>query len=108
MPTKKIERIPLPENMFELALEEARDIRADGLTTQRVHVPESVDVALIRGQLGLTQAAFAARFGFGLRAVRQWEQGQRRPEGPAKVLLAMIAADAKGVLRLIKKAGLAA
>ncbi len=101
---------PIPDNMFELAAEEARDIRLNGLTGQRVHrvaVPKAVDVAAIRAALGLTQAEFAARFGFGIRAVHQWEQGKRHPEGPARVLLALIATDPKGVGKLLKKAGLA-
>jgi hypothetical protein len=34
--------------------------------------------------------------------------GKRHPERPARVLLALIAADPKAVGRLLKKAGLAA
>jgi putative transcriptional regulator len=29
----------------------------------------------------MSQAQFAASFGFGLDAVQNWEQGRRRPEG---------------------------
>jgi putative transcriptional regulator len=36
----------------------------------------AVDVAAIRAKLGLTQEAFAARFGFSKGAVRDWEQGR--------------------------------
>jgi len=102
---------PLPENMFELAAEEAREIRTNGVSGHRVdhvRVPESVDVAAIRAKLELTQVDFAARFGFSLRAVQQWEQGVRKPEGPARVLLAMTAVDPTAVRRLLVKAGLAA
>ena len=38
------------------------------------HVPECVDVKAIRGRLGLSQAKIAARFGFALDAVMNWEQ----------------------------------
>ena len=103
-------KTPITDTMFDELVEEARDIRKRGLTGQRVHrvaVPDEVDVAAVREQLGLTQAEFAARFGFGLRAVQQWEQGKRRPEGPARVLIAMTAADHKAVGRLLVKAGLA-
>jgi len=96
----------LPDHMFELALEEAREIRQDGLTTQRVHAPERVDVAQIRKDLGLTQKEFCARFGFQLRAVQQWEQGVRFPTGPARVLLAMVGIDAHAVDALLVRAGL--
>jgi len=110
MRTKRVPE-PLPENMFELAAEEARDLRVNGVGSRRVHhvrVPEHVDVAAIRAKLDLSQAEFAARFGFGLRAVQQWEQGVRTPEGPARVLLAMTAADPAAVSKLLAKAGLAA
>jgi putative transcriptional regulator len=110
MPTKKIPE-PIPENMFELAALEARDVKLNGTgdrLVHGVHVPERVDVAAIRVRLALTQAAFAARFGFSLRAVQQWEQGVRRPEGPARVLLAMTAADPAAVRSLLEKAGLSA
>ena len=40
------------------------------------HVPEPVDVKAIRERVGLSQAKFAARFGFALDAVRNWEQGR--------------------------------
>lgn len=43
--------------------------------TYRVHVPATVDVRAIRSGLGLTQEAFAARFGFSVRTLRHWEQG---------------------------------
>jgi putative transcriptional regulator len=109
MPTPK-KRVPISDSDFDEMVDEARAIRVNGVTEQRVHtiaIPESVDVAAIRAELGLTQAEFAARFGFGIRAVHQWEQGTRRPAGPARVLLALIAADSKAISRLLKKAGLA-
>jgi putative transcriptional regulator len=50
-----------------------------------------VDVRAVRRRLGLSQAAFAAKFGFQPATLRNWEQGQTRPDGPARVLLAVIA-----------------
>ena len=43
------------------------------------HVPEDVDVRAIRRGLGLSQEAFALRFGFSPAAVRDWEQHRRQP-----------------------------
>ena len=51
------------------------------------HVPQDVDVKAIRTRLGLSQAEFAARFGFKLDALQNWEQGRRQPQGPARALL---------------------
>jgi putative transcriptional regulator len=61
----------------------------------------TVDVAAIRAALGLTQAAFAARFGLSLGTVRDWEQRRKPPEGPARVLLAVIASDPEAVDRAL-------
>lgn len=41
----------------------------------------------IRKKLQLSQAAFAGMMGVSLRTVQDWEQGRRRPSGPAKALL---------------------
>ena len=58
-----------------------------------VHVPERVDVKAVRKKLRLTQQEFAARFGFGYDALRDWESGRRQPERAARVLLRVIAYD---------------
>jgi putative transcriptional regulator len=55
-----------------------------------VHVPDEFDVKALRRQLGMSQAKFATSFGFSLDAVKSWEQGRRRPEGPARALLKVI------------------
>ena len=44
----------------------------------------------VRGQTGLTQAAFAERIGVPVETVRNWEQGKRSPRGPARALLRVI------------------
>jgi putative transcriptional regulator len=49
-----------------------------------------VDVKQIRRGLGLTQPEFAQRFGFNIGTLRNWEQGQRKPSGPSRVLLMLI------------------
>ena len=48
------------------------------------------DVRLIREGLGLSQAAFAARFHLRERTIQQWEQGRALPDQPARVLLRTI------------------
>ena len=41
----------------------------------------------IRAKLQLSQAAFAGLMGVSLRTVQDWEQGRRKPSGPAIALL---------------------
>jgi putative transcriptional regulator len=50
----------------------------------------------------MTQSKFAATFGFSLSSVRNWEQGKREPEGPARVLLTVIAREPSAVVRALR------
>ena len=69
--------------------------------------PAPAQVRALRAKLGLSQAQFARRFGFTLDTVQQYEQGRRRPSGPASTLLRVIEADPEAVIRALglRKAG---
>ena len=82
------------------ALAYARGDKSRGRATV-IHVPERVDVKAVRKRLGLSQAAFAARFGFSLGTLRDWEQERRRPEGPARALLTVIDREPEAVERAL-------
>lgn len=58
--------------------------------TYAVHLPANVDVQKIRKRLGLSQNAFAMRFGIPVATLRDWEQRRRTPEVAARVLLKVI------------------
>jgi putative transcriptional regulator len=60
-----------------------------------------VDIAATRRRLGLSQTEFAAWFGISPGTLRNWEQGRRVPEGPARVLLRVIEGDPEAVRRAI-------
>lgn len=49
------------------------------------------DVAALRRFTGLTQDRFAVALGISVHTLRNWEQGRRRPEGPALALLRVAA-----------------
>lgn len=53
-------------------------------------IPETIDVRRLRKSLGLTQEAFAARYGFNIHTLRQWEQKIREPESPTRAYLFVI------------------
>ena len=55
--------------------------------------PSPVDVKALRRELGLSQRQFASQFGFSVRTLQEWEQGRRKPLGPARILLSAIARD---------------
>jgi putative transcriptional regulator len=48
--------------------------------------PET-EVRALRDQFGLSQDKFADLVGISVGTLRNWEQGRRKPEGPARVLL---------------------
>jgi putative transcriptional regulator len=84
------------------SIREARAIlRGESAGELVVHVPPEVDVKALRHKLGMSQARFARSFGFGLAAVQSWEQGRRRPEGPARVLLKVIEHEPEAVRRAL-------
>jgi putative transcriptional regulator len=56
------------------------------------------DIAALRRFIGLTQAQFAQAMGISVHTLRNWEQGRRKPDGPAMALL-RIAARHPRILR---------
>lgn len=55
----------------------------------------------VRKRLGLSQAAFAARFHLPIGTLRDWEQNRRRPDAPALAYLRVIAREPDVVARAL-------
>jgi putative transcriptional regulator len=68
-------------------IREIKAFKADqgNLRTHILKDPASPQV--IRAKLKLSQSAFAGLMGVSLRTVQDWEQGRRKPSGPAEALL---------------------
>jgi putative transcriptional regulator len=64
---------------------EALAIARGGARSARTFSPAAPDVAAIRKRLGLSQERFARRFGLSPATVRDWEQGRRQPDAPARI-----------------------
>jgi putative transcriptional regulator len=56
------------------------------------------DVQRIRASAHVSQSVFAAFLGVGKTTVAQWEQGAKKPSGPAAKLLELV--DRKGIATL--------
>ena len=56
------------------------------------------EVRSLRKQFGLTQDKFAHLVGISVGTLRNWEQGRRKPEGPARVLLKVAAIHPEALL----------
>ncbi|MDR3506858.1 MAG: helix-turn-helix domain-containing protein [Caulobacteraceae bacterium] len=63
--------------------------------------PADIDVHAIRQAQELTQEAFAKRYGFSAAVVRNWEQGRRRPNQAARILLMLIQNEPEAVRRVL-------
>ncbi len=71
-------------------LNSIRDVKAykAGTKILRVHaLKEPAPPKIIRSKLKLSQSAFAGLMGVSLRTIQDWEQGRRKPSGPAVALL---------------------
>ena len=66
----------------------------------RGEIRGGADIVALRRFVGLSQTRFAAALGISVHTLRNWEQGRRRPEGPALALF-RVAARHPGVLREI-------
>lgn len=71
-----------------------------GVVIHRVEVPV-IDVRAVRKKLGMSQDIFARRFRVSASTIRNWEQGRRRPDGPARVLLQVIDKEPEAVERAL-------
>jgi putative transcriptional regulator len=67
----------------------------------KVYEPKPVDAASLRRRIGMTQEQFAARFGFSVATLRHWERGDRKPRGPALVLLNVIDGNPSAVMQAL-------
>lgn len=67
----------------------------------KIYEPSEIDVQALRKRIGLTQEEFAAKFGISLGTLRHWERGDRKPHGPALVLLRVIEKNDRAVLRAL-------
>jgi putative transcriptional regulator len=78
----------------------------NGKITRRELDPESYrrdqltqrGVLAIRVRLGLSQEKFAAMLGISVKTLHNWEQGRRKPTGPARVLLRIASRHPEAVL----------
>jgi putative transcriptional regulator len=71
--------------------------------TYRVHIPAEIDTRAIRRKLKLTQKEFAARYRIPVATLRDWEQGRRVPDAPARALIAAIRAEPEAIRRALKR-----
>ena len=70
----------------------------------RAFVVDGPNVKRIRANYQLSQNEFAALLGISVKTLRNWEQGRRTPEGPARVLLQVAARHPDAVWDVVRPA----
>jgi len=80
----------MKQELFEELIESVREggaiLRGQKKPTRSFEI-DAPDVRRIRKSYDLSQHEFAALLGISVGTLRNWEQGRRLPEGPARVLL---------------------
>ena len=79
------------------SIREAGRIRRGAAKPSRVTEFAPVNVKAIRRRLGKSQSQFAHMIGVSVATLQNWEQGRRRPEGPARALLRVAATNPEAV-----------
>ena len=79
------------------SVKQAGAIRRGKLKPSRVTEFRPEDVRTIRIQLEMSQEEFARMIGVSVATLQNWEQGRRRPEGPARALLRVAAKNPQAV-----------
>jgi putative transcriptional regulator len=93
----------LGQELIESA-REALTIAEGEARPARSFSPAAPDVAAIRKRLGLSQDRFAKKFGLSPATVRDWEQGRRQPDAPARNFLRVIEYAPETVERAVASA----
>jgi putative transcriptional regulator len=88
------------ENFEKLvaSIKEAGEIKAGRQAPSRVDEIKPPEIKIVRDKLNVSQHEFALMIGVSLRTLQNWEQGRRKPEGPAKALLRVASRNPRAVL----------
>jgi putative transcriptional regulator len=91
----------MKDALFEELLKSVKqggEILKGSRKAKRVFNFEEPDVRSIREHYGLSQEKFSKLLGISPATLRNWEQGRRKPDGPARILLCVAAKHPKAVL----------
>ena len=94
----------MKRELFDELLESVREggaiLRGEREPSRSFHFSEP-DVRRLRERHGLSQSRFAALMGISVGTLRNWEQGRRRPEGSARVLLKVVEKHPEAVFDVV-------
>ena len=83
------------------SIKQAGKIRRGKMKASRTFHFKPADIRRIRDRLKMSQSEFALMIGVSVATLQNWEQGRRRPEGPARALLKIAAENPKAVIEAL-------
>jgi putative transcriptional regulator len=92
------------DTMFDELLESTKQavaISKNSIPASRRFTITPPDIAAIRNTADKSQEDFARMIGVSVGTLRNWEQGRRKPEGPALALLKIVSADPAYVEKIL-------
>jgi putative transcriptional regulator len=86
------------------SIREGGTILRGEVSPSRAFIADGPNIKRIRSNYELSQDQFAALLGISVATLRNWEQGRRAPEGPARVLLQVAARHPDAVWDVVRPA----
>jgi putative transcriptional regulator len=96
----------MKDELFQELLESVKQgaaiMKGEVQASRMFEFPET-EVHALREKFGLSQDKFASLVGISVGTLRNWEQGRRKPEGPARVLLRVAALHPEALLDISRE-----
>ncbi|MGR3174846.1 MAG: NadS family protein [Candidatus Scalindua sp.] len=86
------------ENLIK-SVKQAGKIRRGEMKANRTFKFKPADIRSIRQRFHKSQSEFAMMIGVSVSTLQNWEQGRRKPEGPARALLKIASENPKAVVK---------
>ncbi len=84
------------------SVREGGAILRNAAPASRAFKVDGPNVKRLRAEYQLSQNEFAALLGISVKTLRNWEQGRRTPEGPARILLQVAALHPEAVWDVVR------
>ncbi len=88
--------------MLVNSIKQAGSIKKGEVAASRKFEFAPPDIKLIRKRLKKSQSEFAFMIGVSISTLQNWEQGRRKPEGPARALLQVASKNPEAVMDALR------
>ncbi|MDD9985756.1 MAG: NadS family protein [Spirochaetaceae bacterium] len=89
-------------NELVTSIHEAGEVKRGIRKPSRMFEIRPVDIKAVRRKLRRTQSEFALMIGVSVSTLRNWEQGRRTPDGPARVLLKVASENPEAIEQALR------